>query len=315
MAKPRKKIPTGPTKDDLLSRLGSAFQRPSRRQRSTEAKTSETSSVDPQNPQAKSDPETSPADPAPEPDPLEIQQKLPDDEAKEQPQDHPEDHPQVSPEPIATASSPDPASDLDLPPSDPLSPEDVAAWLESAGSAEAADLMEAVEQIESEELGGGSPVTPLPSSGSPSGDTQVETMLDDLLSALQWDEEDEDPALSPPEDPIPGPDRSPHATAPPDPQPEPIPAPSEPKIPPTPKTLTLKLSPEATQRLHQIQAESGALPEILVDVIIRHWDELPDWAKQKHLGLAHQIRVDQILAGQQRTIQSIERLLAGDPGD
>lgn len=360
MANPRKKIPTGPTKDDLLSRLGSAFNRQKKAKSPTpETKTSSSSdppqqdssgSQDEQDSLASSADQVTPVD-TPEIEP-EIQQELDDDPEDQDAQRQVEstvetEEPALALDPLdsqtpALAQTPLDEESMEDP--DALSPEDVAFWLESAGSAEAAELMEAMEQIESEE-GLEDPL----SVNTLSGVTLVETMLDDLLSALQIDEEDDLPVAVTP-DPSPLPPQDPHSDTPEDlapielPDSQPTSDSSLPKqieaagsqhgtpaleaTPPaetstfdaesqilTTQPIRLELSLEASHCLRQIQANYGVPPEILVDVIIQNWQDLPDWAQQKHLGLTHQIQVGKLLEGQQRTIRSIERLLAGDPGN
>lgn len=354
MANPRKKLPTGPTKDDLLSRLGSAL----RRQPAPSPDSDEGSDQPPSLSDSDQESESpNPAEPSPA-DPLGSNPAAESPGTDEGAPLFPENDREVEQtiEDLLENSGQDDSQDDKEPPSDdtdvplPPGPDDLAFWLESAGSAEAADLMAAMEQIESEEaqqrLSSEASDRPIPTSQVPPIPNQVELMLDDLLSALQMDEEDTFPHCPVETEPITSHRERRHdptetqgvdsnnahsftgysdaeqtqpVTS--DPQ---IPHPSDQSkpgafgehenaecLPPT-EPMTLELSIEATRSLHQIRTDYGVPAEILVDVILRNWSDLPNWAKQKHLGLAHQTQVERLLAGQQRTIQSIERLLCNN---
>lgn len=305
MSQPRKKIPTGPTKDDLLSRLGAPFTRPASHSSSPPQATQTSGATTGRSPDLTSDSTPPEADTGSD---LSSPESLWDEcqpQAQGKDEESLEDDPPTEPFGFVDDLQPDPADSEPIDsatenPVDPaapaLGPEDVAFWLESAGSAEAADLMNAMEPIEQQEQSEPQ-LEPHPPQAFPGAD-RVEAMLDDLLSALQLDDETlEEETEAEPQILEPIQTDTPH---------------SAPQLPAAIEPLTLTLSPEASACLSQIRCEYGVPAEILVDVIIRNWSDLPDWAKQTHLGLSHQIQVERLLSGQHRTIQSIERLLAGD---
>jgi len=71
------------------------------------------------------------------------------------------------------------------------------------------------------------------------------------------------------------------------------------------KKVAMRLSSEAVESLRQLQATTGVPYEILVDVMIRNWDKLPQRTRAVYLQQAKQVRVERLLAGQEKTIKTM----------
>ena len=73
------------------------------------------------------------------------------------------------------------------------------------------------------------------------------------------------------------------------------------------KKVAMRLSAKAAERLRQLRADTGIPYEILVDVMIRHWDELAKKTKSEYMKEATAIRQARLLAGQQKAIQTMQQ--------
>jgi hypothetical protein len=106
------------------------------------------------------------------------------------------------------------------------------------------------------------------------------------------------------------------------PQPDPLPLPPTPKPAaalPDPRDaldaqlglqkLTLKCSAEMVEKLGSLQSTTGLPGEILLEVLLDHWEQLPKPLQQDCLMQAHRIRVERLVISQNYTIATIEQLL------
>ncbi len=71
------------------------------------------------------------------------------------------------------------------------------------------------------------------------------------------------------------------------------------------KKVAMRLSSEAVDTLRQMRATTGVPYEILVDVMIRNWDKLPQRARAAYLQQAKQVRGERLIAGQEKTMKTI----------
>ncbi|MEN9223620.1 MAG: hypothetical protein Q6M04_14390, partial [Thermostichus sp. BF3_bins_97] len=104
------------------------------------------------------------------------------------------------------------------------------------------------------------------------------------------------------------------ATSPPAPQvPEPVPVLPDPRDALDAQLglqkLTLKCSAEMLDKLGSLQATTGLPGEILLEVLLDHWEQLPKPLQQDCLMQAHRIRVERLVISQNYTIATIEQLL------
>ncbi len=72
------------------------------------------------------------------------------------------------------------------------------------------------------------------------------------------------------------------------------------------KKVAMRLSPEAATKLKQLREETKLPYEVLVDVMIRNWDELPKPFKKDYLEQAKQVRAQRLIAGQIKTVKSLQ---------
>ena len=72
----------------------------------------------------------------------------------------------------------------------------------------------------------------------------------------------------------------------------------------------MRLSTAASERLKQLRVTTGIPYEILVDVMIRNWDNLPVRTQAAFLKEAQQVRASRLLAGQQKTMDTMQRKYA-----
>ncbi len=72
------------------------------------------------------------------------------------------------------------------------------------------------------------------------------------------------------------------------------------------KKVAMKLSADSLERLRQLRVETGLPYEILVDVMIRNWDKLPQRTQSAYLKEAKEIRGQRLIAGQIKTLQAIQ---------
>ena len=73
------------------------------------------------------------------------------------------------------------------------------------------------------------------------------------------------------------------------------------------KKVAMRLSVEAASILRQLRAETGIPYEIIVDVAIRNWDNLPQRTKSTYLKQAREVRTMRLMAGQEKTIKTMKQ--------
>jgi hypothetical protein len=73
--------------------------------------------------------------------------------------------------------------------------------------------------------------------------------------------------------------------------------------------LTLKWSAERVEKLGSLESATGLPGEILLEVLLDHWEQLPKPLQQDCLLQAHRIRVERLVISQNFTIATIEQLL------
>lgn len=71
------------------------------------------------------------------------------------------------------------------------------------------------------------------------------------------------------------------------------------------KKVAMRLSAEAVETLKQLRVTTGVPYEILVDVMIRNWDNLPGRTQNSYLQQAKEARMRRLLAGQEKTMKTI----------
>ena len=71
------------------------------------------------------------------------------------------------------------------------------------------------------------------------------------------------------------------------------------------KKVAMRLSVEAVESLRQLRATTGVPYEILVDVMIRNWENLPKRTQAAYLQQAKQVRVERLIAGQEKTVKTM----------
>ena len=71
------------------------------------------------------------------------------------------------------------------------------------------------------------------------------------------------------------------------------------------KKVAMRLSTEAVESLRQLRATTGVPYEILVDVMIRNWDKLPQRTRTAYLQQAQEIRAERLIAGQEKTMKTM----------
>jgi len=72
------------------------------------------------------------------------------------------------------------------------------------------------------------------------------------------------------------------------------------------KKVAMRLSREAADRLKQLRAETKLPYEVLVDVMIRNWDDLPASIRRDYLQQAKSVRAQRLIAGQLKTVASLQ---------
>lgn len=72
------------------------------------------------------------------------------------------------------------------------------------------------------------------------------------------------------------------------------------------KKVAMRLSREAVESLRQLRATTGVPYEILVDVMIRNWDKLPQRTRTAYLQQAQQVRASRLIAGQEKTMKTMK---------
>ncbi len=71
------------------------------------------------------------------------------------------------------------------------------------------------------------------------------------------------------------------------------------------KKVAMRLSSEAVESLRQLRATTGVPYEILVDVMIRNWEQLPQRTRAAYLQQAKQVRASRLIAGQEKTMKTM----------
>lgn len=71
------------------------------------------------------------------------------------------------------------------------------------------------------------------------------------------------------------------------------------------KKVAMRLSAEAVTKLQTFRHETGIPYEILVDVIVRNWDSLPQRTQSNYLQQAKQLRASRLIAGQEKTMRTM----------
>jgi hypothetical protein len=74
--------------------------------------------------------------------------------------------------------------------------------------------------------------------------------------------------------------------------------------------VSMRLSAVAVDQLRSLRVETGIPYEILVDVMIRSWQTLPERMKHRHLSEAKQQRGQRLVAGQDKAMKTVKRRLA-----
>ena len=75
------------------------------------------------------------------------------------------------------------------------------------------------------------------------------------------------------------------------------------------KKVAMRLSAEAVACLHSLRVTTGIPYEILVDVMIRSWDDLPVKLQKQYLSEAKQVRIQRLIAGQDKAMQTVRSRL------
>lgn len=75
------------------------------------------------------------------------------------------------------------------------------------------------------------------------------------------------------------------------------------------KKVAMRLSTEAVACLHSLRVTTGIPYEILVDVMIRSWDDLPVKLQKQYLSEAKQVRIQRLIAGQDKAMQTVRSRL------
>ena len=75
------------------------------------------------------------------------------------------------------------------------------------------------------------------------------------------------------------------------------------------KKVAMRLSTEAVACLHSLRVTTGIPYEILVDVMIRNWDDLPVKLQKQYLSEAKQVRIQRLIAGQDKAMQTVRSRL------
>jgi len=72
------------------------------------------------------------------------------------------------------------------------------------------------------------------------------------------------------------------------------------------KKVAMRLSSEAVDKLQKFRANTGVPYEILVEVMIRNWENLPQRTQSSYLQQAKQLRVNRLMAGQEKTLKTMK---------
>ncbi|GEM_PF-6872451 len=72
------------------------------------------------------------------------------------------------------------------------------------------------------------------------------------------------------------------------------------------KKVSMRLSSESVEQLQSFRASTGIPYEILVDVMIRNWEILPQRTRASYLEQAKQLRISRLIAGQEKTMKTLK---------
>jgi len=72
------------------------------------------------------------------------------------------------------------------------------------------------------------------------------------------------------------------------------------------KKVAMRLSVEAVEKLQNFRAATGIPYEILVDVMIHNWENLPERTQLNYLQQAKQVRISRLMAGQEKTMKTMK---------
>ncbi len=73
------------------------------------------------------------------------------------------------------------------------------------------------------------------------------------------------------------------------------------------KKVAMRLSQDSAERLREFRGETGIPYEILVDVMVRNWDNLPKRTQNAYLKESQQIRAQRLIAGQQKAMLTTQK--------
>ncbi len=73
------------------------------------------------------------------------------------------------------------------------------------------------------------------------------------------------------------------------------------------KKVAMRLSSDSAERLREFRGETGIPYEILVDVMVRNWDNLPKRTQNAYLKESQQIRAQRLIAGQQKAMLTTQK--------
>lgn len=75
------------------------------------------------------------------------------------------------------------------------------------------------------------------------------------------------------------------------------------------KKVAMRLSAEAVNRLRELRTVTELPYEVLVDVMIRNWDNLPAKIQKQYLSEAKQVRIQRLIAGQDKAMTTVRKRL------
>ena len=77
------------------------------------------------------------------------------------------------------------------------------------------------------------------------------------------------------------------------------------------RKVAMRLSPEAAEQLRSLRLNTGIPYEIIVDVLIRHFEEFPKNLQQDFLEEAKEIRLRRLIVGQNKALNTTRQRLTG----
>ena len=76
------------------------------------------------------------------------------------------------------------------------------------------------------------------------------------------------------------------------------------------KKVSMRVSQASYERLQEFRGETGIPYEILVDVMVRNWDDLPKRTQNAYLKESQQVRAQRLIAGQQKAMLTMQKKYA-----